>query len=154
MLTTGFRLTSMNNHNRDLWLTLSGGLTGTTLDQRWQNGAASGSANMLRWSAELALLPGWWRGRGRIFIGPTATVDVVSLAANSNGRNQRETYVDGAVGVKAGGQYFWAGNVFACADLAGDVAVRRRPVVTQSGSDIYPSPQVYLTLSLGIGVWF
>jgi hypothetical protein len=155
MLTAGVRLAATEGQNADLWLDASAGITGITRDVALRkNDKASGTVSTVRYSAELALLPGWRHGHGRLYAGPVAGLDLIFLDAVSNGRGQSETRVAAAGGIKAGYQYFLAKYLFVRADLAGAVALVRQKIITQSHNDVSATPKAYLTMDLGIGAWF
>jgi hypothetical protein len=71
-----------------------------------------------------------------------------------SGHAQHEQGFGAAVGIKVGYQYFWAGRVFARADVTTDVTLGNERVVTDSKRGIFSTPSMYVTVALGLGVWF
>jgi hypothetical protein len=81
---------------------------------------------------------------------------MVWLDANSNNRNQHEIHFGSAAGLRTGYQYLWRNHLFARADVTGCAAIVRHQIVTQSAPNtpLFESPLVYVTMALGIGIWF
>jgi hypothetical protein len=151
-LATGVLLTAFAKGNADLWLDVAAGFAGhgtRTVDQR-----PSDSATSSRWSGEVALLAGWRLGQSRIYAGPAANLDLIWVDSDMSGHKQHEQRFGAAAGIKAGYQYFWAGRVFARADVTTNVTLAKERVVTASKLDIFSSPPMYVTVALGLGVWF
>lgn len=157
MLNAALVLVHTKSREWDLWLEAAAGISGATIGGQWPGGG--GTWNNIRSSADLALLPGWRNGQGRLFLGPAATLDVVrvDVTLNLNDRALHQTAVGVAAGIKAGYQYFWSNHLFTRADIAGDLTLRPFEILTQPGANrsvVYATPTMYFTASVGIGVWF
>ena len=148
-------LTSVKWQAGKLWLDLAAGIVGIS-NRSWLYGNYSGSATAVRSGADVALLLGWPAWHGRIYAGPLASFEMIWLEANSNSRNQNEVHFDSAAGLRAGYQYFWREHFFARADMTGCAAIVRQNIATQSApnTSLFEAPRAYITLALGIGIWF
>jgi hypothetical protein len=158
-LNGGAALTSVGKHGGRLWLDFAAGIVGIA-NRGWNNNNYnnyySGDATAIRSGGDLALLLGWPVWRGRLYAGPLASLDMVWLEANSNNRNQHEIHFGSAAGLRAGYQYLWRNHLFVRADVTGCAAIVRNLIVTQSAPNtpLFESPPAYLTLALGVGIWF
>jgi hypothetical protein len=58
--------------------------------------------------------------------------------------------------MRAGYQYLWRERFFARADVSGSLALVRQDIVKESSRNIelFEAPRTYLTLALGVGIWF
>jgi hypothetical protein len=154
-VSAGGEVASVGQHGGRLWAELSGGIVGIA-NHAWDYGGTSGSATAVRSGIDLALLLGWPAWHGRLYAGPLASLELVWLDANSEGRLQHEIRTGSAAGARAGYQYFWNQRFFLRADLSGCLAIMRQRMVTQSRTDtpIFEAPPAYATFSLGAGIWF
>jgi hypothetical protein len=148
-------LSSVEWHGGKLWLDVAAGIVGIA-NRNWQYGDYSGSANAVRSGADVALLLGWPAWHGRIYAGPLASVEMIWLGAHSNNRNQNEVHFDSAAGLRTGYQYFLREHFFARLDMTGCAAIVRQNIATQSAPDtsLFEAPRAYITLALGVGIWF
>jgi hypothetical protein len=161
-LTLDAALASLGKRGGRMWGEFSGGLVGIAADRGWNygDGAATGNATAVRTGADLAVLLGWPAWHGQLYAGPLLSVELVWLDwldASSNGRLHREISIGSAAGLRVGYQHFWNKHFFARADLNGCIAIRRQKVVTQSAPPdavLFSAPAAYMTLSLGVGIWF
>jgi hypothetical protein len=147
----GTALTDLGKTDGDLWLEVSAGFAGHST-YYWGQGPSE-YATSDRAAGDLALLAGWRLGRSRVHAGPVASVELIWLETGAGGHPRNETLLGAAAGIKVGYQYFAAGRVFARADLAGNLALVKQEVATQSNIPVFTAPRVYLTLAFGVGVW-
>ena len=138
---------------------VAAGIVGIVENRTWNynSGNSTGSATAVRSGGDFSLLLGWPAWRGRVYVGPLASIEMVWLEASSSSRNQHEIHYGSAAGLRTGYQYFWRQHFFVRSDLTGCVAIVRHKIVTQSappGVFLFESPRAYLTLSIGVGIWF
>lgn len=151
-LAAGVLLTAFAKGNADLWLDVAGGFAGYAI--RDFQGRPNQSVTSKRWSGEIAVLAGWRFGQSRLYVGPAANLDLIWIDAQLGGPTQREQRFAGAAGVKIGYQHFWAGRIFVRADVTADVTLANETVVTASDLSVFSTPPMYVTVALGLGVWF
>ena len=141
------------------WIDLAAGIVGFVPDRTWANERGSGSATAVRSGADLAFLLGWSVWHGRLYAGPQTSLEVIWLDWRddvSNSQVQREIRFAAATGLRTGYQYYWREHFFARADVSGSVALVRHRIAAQSDPNVtlFESPPAYLTLAIGIGIWF
>ena len=151
----GTRLLTFGNRGGHLWAEIAGGIIGFVW-RPWDYDNAKGEATAIRSGADLALLAGWPLWHGRVYAGPSASLEFVWLEASSSGRVQREIRPGGAAGLRTGYQWLLSKRFFVRADVAGMVAIVRQTVVTQSQPTkaLFAAPPAYATFSVGLGIWF
>jgi hypothetical protein len=154
-LTAGVMLKDFASHQGDLWLDVAVGFAGHgTLPVE---GRPTDSVTTNRVTGELALLAGWRLGQSRIYAGPATNLDLMWVESNLGGTTQREQRFAAAAGMKIGYQHFWR-RVFVRSDLTGDVALVKEEVAVVSTKGhqtvVISAPRMYVTLALGLGVWF
>lgn len=153
-LAAGVLLAGFANRQGDLGLDVAVGFAGHgTLPVA---GRTSDSVTTNRASGEVALLAGWRLGQSRIYAGPAANLDLIWIQSDLGGRSTREQRFAAGAGIKMGYQYFWR-RLFVRSDLTGDVAlVKEEAAIISAGGTtvVLSSPRVYVTLALGLGVWF
>jgi hypothetical protein len=140
------------------WVDVSAGVIGR-VDRTWAFGRGTGSVSSVRTGADLALLLAWPVWLGRLYAGPQASVEMLWLDWRDGtpaSQAQREIRFGVATGLRASYQYYWRARLFARADLAGCVAIVRHRISAESDSNVtlFESPPAYLTVSLGVGIWF
>lgn len=150
-LTLDADIAGFGRHGGRILLDMSGGLIGL-VNTYWNNG----SANALRAGADMALLFAWPTGRGRFYMGPLVSLEIIWLSGLSGNHLQSETLLGGAAGARLGYQHLWRNRLFARIDANGCVAVVRNSIGTQSrpSTPLFLSPPGYLSLSIGMGIWF
>ena len=158
-LALSVELATVGANGWPLWGELSGGIVGIAnhgWDYKGDLGSSPGSASLVRSGGDLAVLLGRPTGRGKLYLGPLFSVEVIWLDATSNSQIQHEVHTGLAGGLRTGYQYFWRARFFARADLTACLAILRQRIVTASHEDlpIFAAPPAYATLSLGIGIWF
>jgi len=153
--TAGVLLSGLAQRTGDLWLDVGVGFAGhgtIVVAERLKD-----SVTTNRVSGELALLAGWRLGQSRLYAGPAANLDLIWIESELGGRTQREQRFAAAAGIKIGYQYFWSGRVFARTDLTTDVALVKEQAAVVSGTRtdvVLTAPRMYVTVALGLGVWF
>jgi hypothetical protein len=146
----GARLTGSAEAGRGhLWLDLSAGIGGKS---SW----SVGNINVVRYVAETSLLGVWPALLGDVYIGPVATGELVSIDATLAGRDQHWTRLAGALGVRAGYIYSWHDHLFIQADVSGHPIARKQAIYAEPSDStaIITGPSTYLTMALGVGIWF
>ena len=141
------------------WIDLSAGIIGFVPDRTWQNEMGSGSATAIRSGADLAFLLGWSVWHGRLYAGPQTSLEMIWLDWRNDvleGQVRHENRFAATTGLRTGYQYFWPEHFFARVDLSGCVALVRYRIDAQSARSvtIFESPPGYLTLAIGVGIWF
>lgn len=154
-LAAGVMLKDFAKRQGDLWMDVAVGFAGHgTLPVA---GRPNDSVTTNRASGELAILAGWRLGQSRIYAGPAANLDLIWVESRLGGPTQREQRFAAAAGMKFGFQHFWR-RVFVRSDLTGDVALVKEEVVVVSANRsqevVISAPRMYVTLALGLGVWF
>jgi hypothetical protein len=154
-LAAGVMLKDFARRKGDLWLDVAVGFAGHgTLPII---GRTDDSVTTNRVSGELALLAGWRLGQSRLYAGPAANLDLIWVESKLAGHTQREQRFAAAAGMKIGYQYFWR-RVFVRSDLTGDVAIVKEEAaviaVDRTETLVLAAPRMYVTLALGLGVWF
>ena len=141
------------------WIDVSAGIVGIVSNRKWDNEKGAGTATAVRSGVDLALLLGWPVWGGRLCAGPQVSLEMVWLDwrdVDANNRLSREVRFAWAAGLRTSYQYFWRKRFFARADLNGGLAVTRQEIKTQSAPNdpLFVSPPAYLTLAIGVGIWF
>ena len=141
------------------WIDLSAGIVGIVPDRTWLNEKGSGSTTAVRSGADLAFLLGWPVWHGRLYAGPQTSLEMIWLDWRNDvpdSQVRRETRFAAATGLRTGYQYFWPEHFFARVDLSGCVALVRYRIDAQSDRSVtlFESPPAYLTLAIGVGIWF
>jgi hypothetical protein len=157
-LTGGAALTTSLLAGGRPWMDVSAGLVGIA-ERSWDYKRGAGTAKVVRSGVDLALLLRWRVWHGWLYAGPLASIEMVWVDwrdADTTGPVQREIRFQSAAGLRTGYQYLWHRRFFARADMTGCVSLLRQEIAAQSSSGIplFESPQAYLTMAFGVGIWF